>query len=121
FLAEVHEHACQLAADPQLSRRIAEKKRKRRHDEAQRPLADYRADEFQQLAASFDDPQSRYHRARRAFVMKQADEAKPAYWRVPQCEVAVARGQRAASGGRWRAMWQRMLGSRINAPAARQV
>lgn len=58
--------------EAELKRLLAAKKVARTRDEITCPLEDYRARELAEMRKSFYDPQSDYHRARRAFVYKGA-------------------------------------------------
>ncbi|MEU2714355.1 hydrogenase maturation protein [Streptomyces sp. NPDC007205] len=70
FAAEVERMAADVAAAPNLTRRIAEKAAARRSDEKARPLAKYRQVELARMHAVFFDPEAPYHALRSAFVRK---------------------------------------------------
>ncbi|MEU7409962.1 hydrogenase maturation protein [Streptomyces sp. NPDC042638] len=70
FAAEVQRLAAELAATPDLDRRLAEKAAARAADERARPLARYREDELARMRAIFFDPEAPYHALRSAFVRK---------------------------------------------------
>jgi putative two-component system protein, hydrogenase maturation factor HypX/HoxX len=59
-----------LAEDPGLSSRLADKQRRRRADELERPLATYRAHELAHMAENFFGADTSYHQARHRFVHK---------------------------------------------------
>ncbi|MFF7795447.1 enoyl-CoA hydratase-related protein [Streptomyces sp. NPDC007991] len=70
FAAEVERLAAEVAADPDLARRITAKATSRHADELQRPLAEYRRSELARMRAVFFDPEAPYHELRSAFVRK---------------------------------------------------
>lgn len=70
FGTEVERLAADLAADPDLPRRITAKATSRHADELQRPLAEYRRAELARMRAVFFDPEAPYHALRSAFVRK---------------------------------------------------
>ncbi|MEU2617915.1 hydrogenase maturation protein [Streptomyces sp. NPDC007157] len=70
FAAEVAELAAELAAAPDLGRRLVAKAAAREADEARRPLAAYRKDELDRMRALFFDPAAAYHSLRSDFVRK---------------------------------------------------
>ncbi|MGY4922281.1 hydrogenase maturation protein [Streptomyces sp. 900105755] len=70
FTAEVERLATELAATPDLGRRIAAKAAARRVHEEARPLAEYRKDELARMHALFFDPDAAYHTLRSDFVRK---------------------------------------------------
>ncbi|MER6220007.1 hydrogenase maturation protein [Streptomyces sp900105755] len=70
FTAEVERLAAELAATPDLGRRIAAKAAARRVHEEERPLAEYRKDELARMHALFFDPDAAYHALRSDFVRK---------------------------------------------------
>ncbi|MGW7457292.1 enoyl-CoA hydratase-related protein [Streptomyces sp. NPDC054797] len=69
--------AAQLAGHPGTAARIAAKKARRELDEAQRPLASYRAAELDRMRRIFFDPDAPYHALRRAFVGKERPAGTP--------------------------------------------
>ncbi|MFD9336823.1 hydrogenase maturation protein [Streptomyces sp. NPDC060028] len=69
--------AARLATAPATASRIAVKKARREHDEAERPLAAYRAAELDLMRQTFFDADAPYHALRRAFVRKEAAVATP--------------------------------------------
>ncbi|MFF8268551.1 enoyl-CoA hydratase-related protein [Streptomyces sp. NPDC016562] len=85
FAARATALAAQLAGHPGTAARIAAKKARRELDEAQRPLASYRAAELERMRRTFFDPDAPYHALRRAFVGKERPAVTPAHLteRVP--------------------------------------
>ncbi|MFD7097873.1 hydrogenase maturation protein [Streptomyces xanthophaeus] len=77
FAGQTARLAARLAALPSTASRIAGKKDRREHDEAQRPLASYREAELALMRQTFDDPAAPYHALRRAFVRKEPATATP--------------------------------------------
>jgi putative two-component system protein, hydrogenase maturation factor HypX/HoxX len=70
FERQLEARVRELAADPRLPDRLAEKRRRRRADERARPLASYRAHELAHMADSFFGADPSYHEARHRFVHK---------------------------------------------------
>ncbi|MZF89564.1 enoyl-CoA hydratase-related protein [Streptomyces sp. SID5643] len=70
FAPEVERLAADLAADPDLPRRITAKATARHADELTRPLAEYRRAELARMRAVFFDAEAPYHALRSAFVRK---------------------------------------------------
>jgi putative two-component system hydrogenase maturation factor HypX/HoxX len=68
FKAEVRVRAARIAADPGLAARLAEKCSARSRDEAQKPLAAYRAEELGRMKLNFYGFDPSYHVARYHFV-----------------------------------------------------
>jgi putative two-component system hydrogenase maturation factor HypX/HoxX len=66
-----------LAAGRQWKKRMATKQKERQRDEAIRPLQAYRDDELQHMRATFFNPHSEFHQARRDFVYKMPFTATP--------------------------------------------
>ena len=79
FVALVRERAERLAADPALPRLLAEKRRRRREDEASKPLADYRAKELEQMKLNFFGFDPSYHIARYNFIRHVPKSRTPSY------------------------------------------
>jgi putative two-component system hydrogenase maturation factor HypX/HoxX len=77
FERELQLRAGELAADKALPRLLAEKRRRRRADEQERPLAAYRAGELARMAENFFGPDPAYHEARHRFVHKIPDSVVP--------------------------------------------
>jgi putative two-component system protein, hydrogenase maturation factor HypX/HoxX len=77
FVAEVRARAAALAADAELPALLRAKQRQRQADEAQRPLADYRADELQHMHRNFYGFDPSYHIARSNFVRRVAPSWTP--------------------------------------------
>jgi putative two-component system hydrogenase maturation factor HypX/HoxX len=75
FGEQVLERALALAATHNLAQRLAQKQAQREHDEAHKPLADYRAEELQRMHRNFYGFDPSYHVARHHFVYR-----KPHAW-----------------------------------------
>ncbi|MET7639919.1 enoyl-CoA hydratase-related protein [Streptomyces sp. NPDC005438] len=71
FAGQVAAQAGDLAQDPALQARLAEKKLRRERDEERKPLQRYREEEGERMRAQFFDPHSPYHGLRAAFVRKR--------------------------------------------------
>lgn len=92
FARECERRAQALAADPALAQRLAHKAARRAADEAERPLADYRAAELAHMRRNFYGFDPSYHVARYHFVLKSPHSWTPRHlarhrdlgWRVPQ-------------------------------------
>ena len=91
FLAEVKEHAHELAHAADFHRRLDAKKMRRIADEADKPLSQYRAEELQQMRRNFYGFDPSYHVARYRFVRKSPHSWTPRHlaphrnpgWRIP--------------------------------------
>jgi putative two-component system hydrogenase maturation factor HypX/HoxX len=70
FDHEVARYARLLAAVPLGHARITAKKSAREHDETEKPLSAYRAEELDEMHRTFFDPAAPYHALRSAFVRK---------------------------------------------------
>jgi putative two-component system hydrogenase maturation factor HypX/HoxX len=92
FVAEVRARASALAASAELPALLRAKKRQRQADEAQRPLADYRADELQRMRRNFYGFDPSYHIARSNFVRRVAPSWTPRHlsWHRRPGPAAVA-------------------------------
>ncbi|ARF54004.1 hydrogenase maturation protein [Streptomyces gilvosporeus] len=77
FTARTARLAARLAASSACQPRIAAKKATRERDEAERPLAAYRADELARMHTQFYGRDRSYHVLRRAFVRKEPVTARP--------------------------------------------
>ena len=77
FAAEVARRAEALAADPSLASRIADKQARRSADEAEKPLAEYRAEELRHMQRNFYGFDPSYHVARFHFVIKSPQSWTP--------------------------------------------
>jgi putative two-component system hydrogenase maturation factor HypX/HoxX len=77
FRAEVRQRAGALASAPEHARRLADKQARRRADEAQKPLAAYRAQELAEMRRNFYGFDPSYHYARQHFVSKQPQAWTP--------------------------------------------
>ncbi|MFD8082963.1 hydrogenase maturation protein [Kitasatospora sp. NPDC059722] len=69
--------AARLAASPELTARLVDKKRRLAADDEERPLADYRAEELRRMHANFYRAGEPYHGLRRDFVRKVCPVATP--------------------------------------------
>jgi putative two-component system hydrogenase maturation factor HypX/HoxX len=98
FEAEVARRATALAAAPELDALIAAKAERRAADEAERPLAAYRAVELAHMQRNFYGFDPSYHVARFHFVMKSAHSWTPRHlarhrdldWRVAETTLQEA-------------------------------
>ncbi|MBV6702793.1 hydrogenase maturation protein [Kitasatospora aureofaciens] len=77
FRRWVAREAARLAASPELTGRLVDKKRRRAADEEAKPLADYRAEELRRMHANFYRADEPYHTLRRNFVHKVCPVATP--------------------------------------------
>ena len=75
FGEQVQERALALAAAHNLAQSLAKKQAQRGQDEAQKPLANYRAEELQRMYRNFYGFDPSYHVARHHFVYR-----KPLAW-----------------------------------------
>lgn len=67
---ELRRAAAELAASPELFRRVAEKRARRARDEAAKPLAAYREEELRRMRRNFYGFDPSYHVARYNFIRK---------------------------------------------------
>ncbi|MFI6866099.1 hydrogenase maturation protein [Nocardia sp. NPDC050406] len=79
FWASVRGAAEELAAAPELTERLVQKKQRRAEDEANKPLSAYRAEELAQMRQNFFGADEPYHQLRRNFVHKVCPQATPAH------------------------------------------
>jgi len=79
FVAEVEARAAALAAAPGLDARLARKRARRAADEAEKPLAAYRAEELERMRLNFYGFDPSYHVARYNFVHKVPKSRTPLY------------------------------------------
>ncbi|MBL8566851.1 MAG: hydrogenase maturation protein [Hyphomicrobiaceae bacterium] len=77
FAATVAELAGLLAGDGAIDARIAEKARRRAEDEAEKPVASYRAEELARMRRNFYGFDPSYHIARYNFIHKVAKSRTP--------------------------------------------
>ncbi len=92
FLAAVTECAAALANDPEYGQRLSDKRRRRAADEAEKPLAAYRAEELAGMQRNFYGFDASYHVARHHFVHKTPHSWTPRHlarhreigWRPPE-------------------------------------
>jgi putative two-component system hydrogenase maturation factor HypX/HoxX len=75
FRVDIARRAGELAAAPDIAERLAAKRARRTADEAQKPLAQYRAEELAAMRRNFYGFDPSYHVARYHFVLKS-----PASW-----------------------------------------
>ena len=71
--------AQRLANEPGLTQQLADKHRRRRHDERLKPLEAYRRQELARSRECFFGADARYHEARRRFVYKLPPAVAPAH------------------------------------------
>ena len=98
FAAEVAHRAAVLAADPALPEHLADKAARRAADEADKPLADYRAEELRHMQRNFYGFDPSYHVARYHFVLKSPQSWTPRHlarhrdlgWQRPAIEESAA-------------------------------
>ena len=77
FRIDVARRAAEIAAAPDFAARLAAKREQRARDEAQKPLAAYRAEELKQMRRNFYGFDPSYHVARFHFVTKAAASWTP--------------------------------------------
>jgi putative two-component system hydrogenase maturation factor HypX/HoxX len=77
FQSAVADHAERLAADPALDRLLAEKHARRAHDESQKPLDAYRAEELERMQRAFYGFDPSYHVARWRFITHEPSARTP--------------------------------------------
>ncbi|MFF2123244.1 hydrogenase maturation protein [Kitasatospora sp. NPDC058184] len=77
FRRWVAREAARIAASPELTGRLVDKKRRRAADEEAKPLAEYRAEELRRMHADFYRAGGPYHALRRDFVHKVCPVATP--------------------------------------------
>jgi putative two-component system hydrogenase maturation factor HypX/HoxX len=95
FLPAAIARAQQIACSPDIDARLDRKQAQRQHDEAQRPLAAYRADELARMRRNFYGFDSSYHVARSYFVRKTPPSWTPRHLAVHR-DQATARGDAGA-------------------------
>ncbi|WP_265946966.1 hydrogenase maturation protein [Dechloromonas sp. A34] len=91
FAVDVARRAAELAAAPDIEAQLAAKRAKRAADEATKPLADYRAEELQEMRRNFYGFDPSYHVARYHFVSHSPHSWTPRHlarhrdldWKVP--------------------------------------
>ncbi len=79
FTELVRERAEELAADPSLPHLLAEKRCQRIEDEAQKSLAQYRAEELEHMKLNFFGFDPSYHIARYNFIRRVPKARTPSY------------------------------------------
>lgn len=77
FRAAVRDYAERLAADPMFDRLRAEKQRRREHEEAEKPLEAYRAEELERMRLAFCGFDPSYHVARWRFITREPAARTP--------------------------------------------
>ncbi|MER7581963.1 hydrogenase maturation protein [Kitasatospora sp. NPDC097691] len=77
FRRWVAREAARIAASPELTGRLVDKKRRRAADEEAKPLAEYRAEELRRMHANFYRAGEPYHRLRQDFVHKVCPAGTP--------------------------------------------
>jgi putative two-component system hydrogenase maturation factor HypX/HoxX len=75
FAATTNQLALRLSSTSSIQQRIGAKKAVREHDEAVKPLHEYREEELSRMRGTFFDPNASYHALRTAFVRKQEPPA----------------------------------------------
>jgi putative two-component system hydrogenase maturation factor HypX/HoxX len=90
FMAMVIERAAALATDLSHATRLAEKAQRRARDEADKPLARYRAEELAMMRRNFYGFDSSYHVARSYFVRKTAPSWTPRHLALHRDRMAPA-------------------------------
>jgi len=91
FAVDVARRAAELAAAPDIKAQLAAKQARRAADEALKPLADYRAEELQEMRRNFYGFDPSYHVARYHFVSHSPHSWTPRHlakhrdldWKVP--------------------------------------
>jgi putative two-component system hydrogenase maturation factor HypX/HoxX len=91
FAVDVARRAAELAAADDFPERLAAKRERRAADEAQKPLADYRAAELQEMRRNFYGFDPSYHVARYHFVARSPHSWTPRHlarhrdldWKIP--------------------------------------
>ena len=92
FRTDVARRAMEIASAPGLNERLAAKRERRARDEAEKPLAAYRAEELAQMRRNFYGFDPSYHVARHHFVRKSLASWTPRHlarhrdlgWTVPE-------------------------------------
>jgi putative two-component system hydrogenase maturation factor HypX/HoxX len=89
FRVDVARRAGEIAAASDLAQRLAEKRAQRSHDEAEKPLAEYRAEELAHMRRNFYGFDPSYHVARHHFVRKSLASWTP---RATWLDIATSAG-----------------------------
>jgi putative two-component system hydrogenase maturation factor HypX/HoxX len=79
FLQAALQEAAGLAKSDGFAERLAEKRRRRMADEAEKPLAHYRAEELEKMRLNFFGFDPSYHVARYHFIFKSPKSRTPLY------------------------------------------
>jgi putative two-component system protein, hydrogenase maturation factor HypX/HoxX len=82
FVSAVKQRAEAVAADPALPRLLEEKRRRRKNDEAAKPLASYRTEELERMKLNFFGFDPSYHIARYNFIRHVPKSRTPSYLAV---------------------------------------
>jgi putative two-component system hydrogenase maturation factor HypX/HoxX len=93
FMREVRSRAEALAAAPDWSARLAAKRKRRRSDEATKPLERYRAEELERMRLNFYGFDPSYHVARYNFVHRVPKSRTP---------ITIARHRDKRTASNWR-------------------
>ncbi len=100
FRRQVEDLALSLATDPSFPALLSDKARRRAHDEAEKPLEDYRNEELERMKLNFYGFDTSYHVARYNFVHKVPKSRTPAsIARHRRRGAAAAPSVAAISGG----------------------
>jgi putative two-component system hydrogenase maturation factor HypX/HoxX len=91
FVAHVRRRAAELAAAPDWAARVEAKRLRRAADEADKPLAAYRAEELERMTLNFYGFDPSYHIARYHFVFKVPKSRTPLYLARHRASAAVRR------------------------------
>jgi putative two-component system protein, hydrogenase maturation factor HypX/HoxX len=97
FEAQLRERAKRLAQDPEFRLMLRKKHERRLDDEHVKPLADYRADELEQMRVNFFGPDPAYHEARRHFVFQWKADRNLSRSRQPGARPKPAAPNRGAA------------------------
>jgi putative two-component system protein, hydrogenase maturation factor HypX/HoxX len=97
FEAQLRERAKRLAQDPEFRLMLRKKHERRLDDEHVKPLADYRADELEQMRVNFFGPDPAYHEARRHFVFQWKADRNLSHSRQPGARPKPAASNRGAA------------------------
>jgi len=91
FVAHVRHLAAGLATAPDWSARVEAKRARRAADEAEKPLAAYRAEEMARMKLNFHGFDPSYHVARYHFVFKVPKSRTPLYLAKHRSQARSAR------------------------------
>lgn len=96
FLAEAISRAQRLAQSPDYGALVADKRKRRERDEADKPLAQYRTEELARMRRNFYGFDSSYHVARTYFVQKTPHSWTPRHLALHRVGQALPRVAKAA-------------------------